>query len=304
MTRTTASVIPCRMTLAVTIAVLSATCQSAHPSSWHDAVERATSISPDARIVVLDVATGRILAAHRLDEASRTLAAPGSTLKPLVLYSLLAAGRWNAESRVACSRDLVIAGHRLACPHPQAPPFDAHDALTWSCNTYFAAVAHSLTPGELGRLLRPTGLLGPTALFAPEATADFHEPRTIEEEQLTVLGVTGIRVTPLELATAYRWLALEMISHPDSVATRTVEAGLRDSAKFGMAGEANVGDISIAGKTGTAEGAITSRTHGWFVGFAPAQKPRAVIAIYLSAAHGADAARIAGVIFANAPLEH
>lgn len=183
-------------------------------------------------------------------------------------------------------------------------PFDAHDALTWSCNTYFAAVARSLTPGELGRLLRPTGLLGPTALFAPEATADFHEPRTIEEEQLTVLGVTGIRVTPLELATAYRWLALEMISHPDSVATRTVEAGLRDSAKFGMAGEANVGDISIAGKTGTAEGAITSRTHGWFVGFAPAQKPRAVIAIYLSAAHGADAARIAGVIFANAPLEH
>jgi cell division protein FtsI/penicillin-binding protein 2 len=304
MTRTTASVTLLRVTLAANVAVLSATCQSVHPATWHDAVERTKRNSPEARIVVLDVTTGRILAAHRLDEGSRTLAAPGSTLKPLVLYSLLAAGRWNAENRVACSRDLVVAGHRLACSHPQAPAFDAHEALTWSCNTYFATVARSLTPGELGRLLRRTGLLGSTALFAPEATADFREPHTIEEEQLTVLGVSGIRVTPLELATAYRWLALEMASHPESLATHTVQAGLRDSAKFGMAGEANVGDISIGGKTGTAEGAATSRTHGWFVGFAPAQKPSVVIAVYLPAAHGADAARIAGAILSNAPLEH
>lgn len=272
-------------------------------SRWQTAVGQAAHSAPQARIVVLDVATNRIIAAHNLADAARTLAAPGSTLKPLVLYQLLSAGRWNSDTRVSCSRDLVVANHRLACSHPAAPPFDAREALTWSCNSYFAAVARSLKPGELGALLRPTGLLAPTPLATPETTADFREPRTLEDQQLAVLGVTGIRVSPLSLAAAYRWLALETSAHPDSVAARTVAAGLRDSATFGIAGEANAGEGTIAGKTGTAEGTATSRTHGWFVGLAPAQHPRVVISIYLPAGRGADAASVAGILLAHAPLE-
>lgn len=281
-------------------------CASLSPQKthWQTAVDQASQRSPQARVVILDIATNRILAAHNLSDAARTLAAPGSTVKPLVLYRLLAANRWNPHTRVACNRDLFIAGHRLACSHPQAPPFDAREALTWSCNSYFAAVARSLKPGELGALLRPTGLLGSTGLATPEATADFREPRTIADQQLAVLGATNIRVSPLELATAYRWLALEMAAHPDSVASQIIAAGLRDSVTFGMAGEANAGDGSIAGKTGTAEGATTNRTHGWFVGLAPAQQPRVVIAIYLPRGRGADAASVAGVLLAHAPLEH
>ncbi len=164
-------------------------------------------------------------AAYRLDDAARTLAAPGSTLKPLVLYGLVSAGRWNPASRIACDRQLVVAGHRLACTHPPAPPFDAREALTWSCNSYFAAVARTLRPGELGRLLHPTGLLGATGLAREEAVAEFREPDSQEAEQLALLGVEGVRVTPLELAAAYRWLALELAAHPDSAATQVVRDG-------------------------------------------------------------------------------
>ncbi len=271
-------------------------------SDWQSAVDRAARLAPEAKIVVLDIASGRLLAAHRLKDAARTLAAPGSTLKPLVLYSLVSTGRWNSASRVACNRQLVIEGHRLACTHPLAPPFDAREALTWSCNTYFAAVARTLHPGELGRLLRPTGLLGTTGLDTNEAVAEFREPDSADEEQLTLLGVEGVRVTPLELATAYRWLAIELAENPGSDAAQVVREGLEDSASFGMAGRVSLGGVAVMGKTGTAEGVQSSRTHGWFIGLTPAEKPKVVIAVFLPAGRGADAAHIAGIILADAPL--
>jgi len=287
--------------LAVSSGALSASCQTLAPV-WTSAIERAARAVPEARIVVLDIASGHLLAAHQLDNASRTLAAPGSTLKPLILYRLVSAGRWNPASRVACNRQLVVAGHRLACTHPPAPPFDAREALTWSCNSCFAAVARTLHPGELGQLLRPTGLLGVTGLARDEAVAEFREPDSADAKQLTLLGVEGVRVTPLELGEAYRWLAMELAAHPDSDAAQVVRAGLADSASFGMAGQASLGGVRVLGKTGTAEGTTSSRTHGWFVGIAPAEKPRFVIAVYLPSGRGADAAHIAGEILGNLPL--
>ena len=271
--------------------------------AWQRAVNSGAIQAPDARIVVLDVASGRLLAAHNPADAARTLAAPGSTLKPIVLYGLVSAGRWNPLNRIACNRQLLVAGHRLACSHPPAPPFDAREALTWSCNSYFAEVARSLRPGELGDLLRPTGLLGATGLVHGEAVAEFREPVSVEDEQLALLGVQGVRVTPLELAAAYRWLALALAAHPDSEAAQVVRAGLADSASFGMAGEANLGGVPVLGKTGTADSGGSGRSHGWFVGLAPAQRPNVVIAVYVPVARGADAAHVAGEILSHAHLE-
>lgn len=297
---------------AIVLAVWSGTqaafCQTSGPA-WQSAVERAARETPQARIIVLDIASDRLLAANDLKDAARTLAAPGSTLKPLVLYGLVSAGRWNPASRVACNRQLVVAGHRLACTHPLAAPFDAREALTWSCNSYFAAVARTLHTGELGQLLRPTGLLGPTGLVGSaglphdEAVAEFREPETVDAEQLALLGVDGVRVTPLELAVAYRWLARELGAHPDSDASGVVHLGLEDSASFGMAGQASLGGVAVMGKTGTAEGVASSQSHGWFAGIAPAEKPKVVIVVYLPAGRGADAAHVAGEILANAPQE-
>lgn len=270
--------------------------------NWQAAVDAASHTAPDARMLILDIASNRILAAHHLDQAARTVAAPGSTLKPLVLYQLIASNRWNPEQRVACSGNLVIAGHALACSHPPAPPFDARQALAWSCNTYFAQVARSLRPGELDSLFRASGLLAPTGLAPGEATAEFRSPQTADQTQLALLGVEGVRITPLELAEAYRWLAREFAAHPDSRATQTVLAGLSDSASFGMAGQAGLGGVRVAGKTGTAEGASTERTHGWFAGLAPADRPGVVVLIYVPSGRGADAAHLAGVLLAHSPL--
>jgi cell division protein FtsI/penicillin-binding protein 2 len=271
--------------------------------AWAAAVSAAAQTAPDARIVVLDLKSGRVLASNRLEDSAHTLAAPGSTLKPIALYSLIAAGHWDPARRIACTRKLRIAGRELNCPHPPSDPMNAREALTWSCNTYFATVATALHPGELRSLLAPSGLLGPTGRAADESTATFRDPRTPAENQLALLGIEGIRITPLELAIAYRWLNQQFALNPGTPAAQTVRAGLQDSASFGMAGQAGLGGVSVMGKTGTAEGAATAHTHGWFTGIAPIEKSEVVLVVYAPAGHGADAAHIAAEILAHSLLK-
>jgi cell division protein FtsI/penicillin-binding protein 2 len=285
-------------------------CDPQVPPTWPSAAAHAAQFAPQARIVVLDIASGHLLAASHLPEAARTLAAPGSTLKPLVLYSLVASGRWDPSRRIACTRKLRIAGRSLNCSHPPADPMDARQALTWSCNTYFAALAGALAPGQLRAPLAPTGLLSQTGLAPAEAIAVFHDPQTPDATRLALLGVDGVLVTPLELATAYRWLAVRLAApHPEgtgrppaSAAAQVVRDGLQDSASFGMAGAASLGGVPIAGKTGTASPASGGQSHGWFVGLAPSDAPHAIIVVYLPAGHGADAARVAADLLAHCPL--
>jgi peptidoglycan glycosyltransferase len=297
-----------RRLLALAVFASQAVCQPLPGPNWQAAAADAARSAADARILVLDIASGRLLASRHLDESARTLAAPGSTLKPFVLYQLLSASQWNPDRRIACDRNLVISGHKLACSHPPSSPFTAREALSWSCNSYFAQMAHSLAPGDLGRLLRPTGLLGVTGIAAKsgvtEAAAEFREPGDSDSMQLAVLGVEGIRITPFELAAAYRWLAIEAAAHPDSTAARQVREGLADSAAFGIASAASLGGVSVAGKTGTAEGTTTRRTHGWFAGLSPAESPRVVIVVYLPSGHGADAARVAADLLAHSRKAH
>ncbi len=271
--------------------------------NWNIAVEHAAKSSPQARIVVLDRETGRLLASSHLDEAARTLAAPGSTLKPLLLFSLIESNRWDPTRRIACTRKLSIGGRSLNCSHPAAPPFDAREALTWSCNTYFAALGATLDSGALRKLLAPTGVLTATGLAPQEAIANFRDPRSADQARLAVLGLDVIQVTPLELAKSYRWLAQRLESQSTTAAAQVVSAGLADSASFGIAGPASLGGVSVAGKTGTAPLGPGSPSHGWFAGWAPAVHPRVVLAVYLPAGHGADAAAVAADLLANSPLK-
>jgi len=271
-------------------------------AQWQGAVDQALREWPDARVLVLEVGSGHLLASAHLAETSRTLATPGSTLKPLILYFALASEHWNPERRIACSRQMHIGSHQLNCSHPVTDPMNAQEALTWSCNSYFAELAGTLSPQELHEALSGRGLLAATGLTRQEDVAAFREPRTRAQIQLVALGVEGIRVTLPELAEAYRSLAAELASHPETVASRTVAAGLTDSASFGMAGAASLGGVPIAGKTGTASAESGGATHGWFVGLAPAQSPQVVVAVYIPTGHGSDAAQIAAKLLAHSPL--
>ncbi len=69
----------------------------------------------------------------------------------------------------------------------------------------------------------------------------------------------------------------------------------------GTAGASAIQGIQIAGKTGTAQNSEDpNRDHGWFVGFAPADDPKIVVAVFLQfGEHGSTAARFASSIIGH-----
>jgi penicillin-binding protein 2 len=72
-------------------------------------------------------------------------------------------------------------------------------------------------------------------------------------------------------------------------------------ATGGTAAASHVEGLVIAGKTGSAQNTEDqSKTHAWFVGFAPADHPRIVVAVLLElGGHGGHAARLASAIMAR-----
>jgi penicillin-binding protein 2 len=66
----------------------------------------------------------------------------------------------------------------------------------------------------------------------------------------------------------------------------------------GTAASANIKGLVIAGKTGSAQNTSNrNKDHAWFVGFAPAEDPKIVVAVFLEfGEHGYFAARVASKI--------
>jgi len=239
--------------------------------------------------VVLDVKSGRLIAEVNATEAARQRSAPGSILKPLFLTAALEQREVLPQIKVFCRRDLHIReGNRewnLACTHPQSDvAFAAKEALAYSCNRYFAALADRIPPRQASAILERYGL----ALTTPTSQ---------EQKELLVLGVAGVTVSPVQMAIAYRKLALELDDARAPAALDAVREGLKDSVNYGMAHNAAVPGMDIAGKTGTASDLAKSWSHGWFAGIGHLGHKEYVVVIYLPRGNGADAALLAQHFF-------
>lgn len=231
-----------------------------------------------AAAVVMDVASGAVTSYGAVERE----AAPGSVLKPFVLKAALDAGVMSERATVECRGSLVVAGHNLACSHPRdITVMDARQALAESCNTYFAAVVRRMSRVTLLAGLRAYGL-------EPSGMGNAPDDRV-----LMALGVEGIRVSPRELAEAYRRLALEMGAEQRGT-VEVVREGMVRSVESGMAHAAFVSGMTIGGKTGTAGEANNPRSHGWFAGIVfEGTSAARVIVVYVPDGNGNDAAGLA-----------
>ena len=249
--------------------------------------------APAGVIVVIQVESGEILASKNLEFAGTQLISPGSTLKPFILMELLGSGKLNPKQRLICKRPLRVGGLRLDCSHtPEVTQLDADDAIAYSCNSYVAEAALRLNGNELMEAFRRAGLDSLTALVKSESAGHMERPANQEQLQLTALGARGIEVTPLELLAAYRKLALRKRSSKISP-YEPVFQGLEHAVAYGTAHAAYVKGMAVAGKTGTAASASSARTHGIFVGYAPADQPEIAVIVYVPQGRGLEAAAIA-----------
>lgn len=144
-------------------------------------------ISTPEAFAVLDAASGRLLEAKN----ENATALPGSTVKPFI----------PTKGRVfPCPGKLTIAGRRFDCTHPKTfGPINGTDALSLSCNHYFATLALRLKPEELRSALSE---------FNSQIAA------TDDQRQLQAIGYWGVSTSALGLARAYRRLLLSK-AHPE-----------------------------------------------------------------------------------------
>jgi cell division protein FtsI/penicillin-binding protein 2 len=259
-------------------------------------VDRAMEKLPGA-LAVVDVTTRTVLAVHGMEVASLRLEAPGSTLKPFLLMALLETGKLDPKQQFICRRPLKIGAAQLDCTHPpEVRQLNTAEAIAYSCNSYVAQVASRLSGTALVELLRRAGFDTPSGLVVQEARGRIALPSNPEELQLEALGYRGVAVTPLELLEAYRKLALRKRQKELGVDAPVFD-GLEDSVAFGMAHAAFVDGMKIAGKTGTSVGRNTQQTHGFFVGYAPAERPEIAVVVFLAQGRGLDAAAVAQPVF-------
>jgi cell division protein FtsI/penicillin-binding protein 2 len=261
------------------------------------AVNRAMS-NQRGTAVVLDVLSGRVIASSHLDVAARRVVAPGSSIKPFTLLALLQSGKVNERTALMCKRTVSISGRKLDCSHPStSAPLGPAEALAYSCNSYFTTVALRLSPSELRSSFVQDGFASQTGLSPGEVAGTISMARVPPQLQLQAIGEWGVRVTPLELVTAYRALALLQSEH--NVKLQPLFVGLGQSVAYGMGRAAQPDDVvKVAGKTGTAVAEEGAWTHAWFAGYAPENKPQIALVVFLEKGHGgSDAAKVAREIF-------
>jgi cell division protein FtsI/penicillin-binding protein 2 len=234
--------------------------------------------------ILLDIRSRRLIATNSQHVAGTTLTPPGSTLKPFVIASLLKRGKLRFDTSFPCPGHLTIANRRFDCTHPAlAMPVRPDTALAYSCNCFVARVAERFDQGELTRDLRRYG-------FTSLTTAT-----TLNAVRLQAIGEAGITVTPLELALAYRNLAMESVA-TEATEMQPVLAGLEGAVEFGTAQRARVAGVAVAGKTGSTRNS-SGDFIAWFAGFLPGRAPETVVAVMLSGrSGGADAAPVAAQI--------
>jgi penicillin-binding protein 2 len=110
----------------------------------------------------------------------------------------------------------------------------------------------------------------------------------------TALATDGVMSLPSVVRKTPQRERIFRLAGDDLAGIRAALAGV--VSERGTAGSARIQGVTIAGKTGTAQ-APPNPDHAWFVGFAPAENPKVVVAVFLEyGEHGYFAARIASKI--------
>jgi penicillin-binding protein 2 len=253
--------------------------------------------------------------------------APGSTFKVLMSVVGLETGVITPSTTLYCSGSAVFYGRPFLCWKKGGHgPVNLRAALTHSCNVFFYTVGQRAGIEAIAKWGDRLGLGKPTGIDIPgEKSGSLPSPewkartyagtpnaKWFAGETISVsIGQGLVTATPLQMATMISGVATGAVPHPHVLRSEQrpptplpVHAGtlaaireaLADVVEEGTGRRAQLGDIRVAGKTGTAQVYKHSagidadelpkdeRDHAWFVGFAPADKPEIAFAVMVE--HG------------------
>jgi len=256
--------------------------------------------------------------------------APGSTFKIVTLLSAVRAGVITPSTTYDCNGSIRIGNRTFRCLGHHGR-INYETALQESCNVFYASLAESMkrtqiasTATALGLGLRtgidlPSERAGviPTDQWIKDRKVDWYPGDTIN----TAVGQGYVDATPLQMAqlisivanngVAYVPHLVKSIVAPSANAVPAntqpreslridippewwdrLQRALVRVVEYGTASSARISGVTVAGKTGSAEHSRrSSKSHSWFVAYAPVENPVIAIAVVVEAAgHGSEVA--------------
>lgn len=264
--------------------------------------------------------------------------APGSTFKIIAATAALEEGVITPSTTFYCPGYLAVYNTIFHCMHSHGV-MDLRRAIANSCNVYFFNVGIRLEIARLAKWAKLMGLGAPTGVDLPhEATGLmpspewklrlFKTPWYAGETVSVAIGQGQVSATPLQMARVAAVIAnggrlvrphfarsAGSDARPVGIRPETlavVREGMRLVVSEGTGFRARLSSVEVCGKTGSAQVVAKSRLerspgsrelipHGWFVAFAPADRPRIALAVLVEhgGSGGGAAAPVARQVLAH-----
>ena len=266
-----------------------------------------------------------------LDRSIHGAVAPGSIFKVVMATAGLEEGLIDSEHTAYCPGHGKYYGQRRLCwKRGGHGDVAAREAISRSCNVFFYDLGRDLGIDEIYKYGRLFGLGEPTGVDVPGERSGDLPSKAWKRKRFDQIWYPGdtisvaigqgyLTATPLQMATMISvvanggarvkpYLLADSATPPVRLgfAPSTLEVvrrGLEDAVQLGTATRAALEGVSVAGKTGTAQVHARSatvdskdlpreqRSHAWFVGYAPTDKPRIAFAVIVEhGGHGGSSA--------------
>ena len=266
--------------------------------------------------------------------------APGSTFKVIAATAALEEGVIAPETTFYCPGQLSVYNTVFRCNTPGGHGVvDLRRAISASCNVYFYQVGIRLEIGRLSKWAKLLGLGAPTGVDLPSEASGLmpsaewklrvlKTPWYAGETVSVAIGQGQVSATPIQMARVAAFIAnggrllrphfvrqaaapkLPSVVRPETIAA--VKQGMCLVVAAGTGWRARLAEIEVCGKTGSAQVVARARLektptahellpHGWFIAFAPADRPRIALAVLVEHGRsgGESAAPVARRILAH-----
>ncbi len=252
---------------------------------------------------------------------------PGSVMKPFIAAQAMDTGRVRADTVIATDGGrMTLTGATIHDSHP-SDSLTVAEIIQRSSNVGTVKMALQMPAQEMHGLYTRLGLGHRPQIDFPGAVAGTlrpaHKWRPIE--QATMSYGYGLSASLLQLARAYTVFAnegeiipLRMTKRPEGEAvpgqrifsaatTRQVREMLQTvTEQGGTSLKARSEGYSVGGKSGTAykqegRGYNKNKFRAWFVGLAPIEQPRLIVAVMVDEPTGRfhDGGKVAGPVFSQ-----
>ncbi len=248
-----------------------------------------------------------------LNRATQGRYPPGSIFKAVTLAAALEEGLAGLDDRVTDGdRAEWLGGLEVACGNnpPGVLAFSLEQAFGWSCNLTFARLGLQLGSERWARHALAFGIADAPPFPLPVAAGSVGTDEAPSGVELAgaSFGQGRLLVTPLHMALLAAAVAGDgMLPKPYLLADvpgvnwrrladdqggwrRALSPGGAEQLRRAMVWAAAEGwarpaqdaaGLALGGKTGTAQLDGNQEPHAWFIGFAPAERPRVAVAVLL-----------------------